>query len=131
MEVMVIEDSAVIREILQTILAEIPVLRMIGYEESEAGAIKSIDAKLPDVVVLDISLKPGSGVAVLEHVKKHHPQIAVIVLTNYVDDFYFRRCENAGADFFFDKTFQIMQVRAALLGMICQRQEEGRLLDAA
>jgi len=131
MKVLIVEDSAVILEVLNTILSEIPALKVIGHEESEAGAIKSIDAMLPDVVVLDISLRPGSGVTVLEYVKKHHPEIVVMVLTNYTDDFYFRRCKNAGADFFFDKTFQIKQVRAALWNLVYQRHEDGCSLNPA
>lgn len=131
MKVLVVEDSQVIREVLGAILAEIPALKVIGHEESEAGAIKSINEMQPDVVVLDISLKPGSGISVLEYVKKHHPGIVVMVLTNYTDDFYFRRCQNAGADFFFDKTFQIKQVRAALWNLIYQRHEDGCSLNTA
>lgn len=125
MKVLIVEDSAVILDVLGAILAEIPALEVLGHEESEAGAIKSIEAIRPDIVVLDISLKPGSGITVLEYVKKHHPETVVMVLTNYTDDFYFRRCQNAGADFFFDKTFQIKQVRAALWNLVYQHQAEG------
>lgn len=123
MKVFVVEDSTVIREILQTILAEIPALELIGHDESEAGAIKQIESLHPDVVILDISLKPGSGIAVLEYIKKHHPETIVMVLTNYADEFYFRRCKEGGADFFFDKTFQIKQVRAALWKLVYQRHD--------
>jgi DNA-binding NarL/FixJ family response regulator len=82
------------------------------------GAIERINKLLPDVVTLDISLKPGSGISVLENIKKQHPEIKVIVLTNYTDEFSANSCKRAGADYFFDKTFQFSRVRSALWSWI-------------
>ena len=112
MKVFIVEDSSVMRERLSSMLTNISDVEVIGHSDDEAGAIERIDALLPDAVILDISLQPGSGINVLEHIKKHHAGIKVMVLTNYIDDFYVKRCKSAGADYFFDKTFQFSQVRA-------------------
>lgn len=114
MNLFIVEDSEVVREHMQSMLSEIPGIDVIGYAADEAGAIESINALLPDVVTLDLCLRPGSGISVLEHIKKHHPQIKVIVLTNYGDRFYLDKCMDAGADLFFDKTFQFSRVYSAL-----------------
>lgn len=110
MKVFIVEDSSVMRERLLSMLANISDVEVIGHSGDESGAIKRIDALLPDAVILDISLQPGSGISVLEHVKKRHAGIKVMVLTNYIDDFYVKRCASAGVDCFFDKTFQFAQV---------------------
>ena len=112
MRVFIVEDSVVMRERLSALLGNIAHIEIVGHSCDETGAIEHIDALLPDAVVLDISLQPGSGISVLEHIKKHHGGIKVMVLTNYIDDFYIKRCMAAGADFFFDKTFQLEQLRA-------------------
>jgi DNA-binding NarL/FixJ family response regulator len=100
------------REYLETMLSEIPGITVVGHAVDELGAIGRIDALLPDVVTLDLSLHTGSGLEVLKNIKEHHAAIKVMVLTNYTDEFYVNRCMSAGADYFFDKSFQFMQARA-------------------
>lgn len=118
MNVFIVEDSNIVREHMQTMLSAIPGVNVVGYAEDESGAIERINTLLPDVVTLDISLKPGSGIKVLENIKKQHPEIKVIVLTNYTDAYSANNCKLAGADFFFDKTFQFSRVRSALWSWI-------------
>ena len=118
MNVFIVEDSEIVRNHMQSMLSAIPGVDVVGYAVDEQGAIERINELLPDVVTLDISLKPGSGISVLENIKKQHPEIKVIVLTNYTDDFSANSCKRAGADFFFDKTFQFSRVRSALWSWI-------------
>lgn len=111
MNVFIVEDSEAMRESLRSMLSEFHAARIVGYAADEAGAIKGINALLPDVVILDLLLQPGSGVAVLKNVKKNHAGIVVMVLTNCNHEFYRDACKRANADYFFDKSFQFMQVR--------------------
>ena len=118
MNVFIVEDSDIVREHMQSMLSAIPGVEVVGYAVDELGAIERINTLLPDVVTLDISLKPGSGINVLEYIKKQHPKTKVIVLTNYTDEFSANSCRRAGADCFFDKTFQFSRVRSALWSWI-------------
>lgn len=118
MNVFIVEDSDVVREHMQSMLSAIPGVEVVGYAVDEQGAIERINTLLPDVVTLDISLQPGSGIRVLENIKKEHPAMKVIVLTNYTDEYYVNSCKLAGADCFFDKTFQFSRVRSALWSWI-------------
>jgi len=115
MNVFIVEDSEAMRESLRSILSEFHDIRIAGYAADEAGAIEHINALLPDVVILDLNLQSGSGVAVLKNIKKHHAAIKVMVLTNCTDEFYVDACKHANADYFFDKSFQFMQVREVFL----------------
>lgn len=118
MNVFIVEDSDVVRQHMQSMLSAIPGVKVVGFAVDELGAIERINKLLPDVVTLDISLQPGSGIRVLENIKKEHPAMKVIVLTNYTDEFYASKCKQAGADYFFDKTFQFSRVRSALWSWI-------------
>ena len=118
MKIFIVEDSDIVRKHMQSMLSAIPGIEVVGYAIDEAGAIENINNLLPDVVTLDISLNPGSGIKVLENIKKQHPEIKVIVLTNYTDEFSASSCKRAGADYFFDKTFQFSRVRSALWSWI-------------
>jgi DNA-binding NarL/FixJ family response regulator len=114
MKVFIVEDSELMREHLEFMLSEIPGIEMVGHAVDELGAIEHIDALLPDVVILDLNLQNGSGIDVLKYTKERHATIKVMVLTNHTDEFYVNRCMNAGADYFFDKSFQFMRVRAVI-----------------
>jgi hypothetical protein len=51
---------------------------------------------------------------VLENIKKCHSTIKIIVLSHYTDELCVDRCKRAGADYFFDKSFQLMQLKEIL-----------------
>lgn len=111
MNVFIVEDSEAMRNNLRDMLAEFPDVEIVGHAVDEAGAIENINTLLPDVVILDLNLQSGSGITVLKNVKKNHGGIKVMVLTNCTDEFYADACKRAHADFFFDKSFQFMEVR--------------------
>lgn len=121
MNVFIVEDSEAMRESLRSMLADLHDVRIIGYAADEAGAIEHINALLPDVVILDLNLLSGSGIAVLKNIKRHHAAIKVMVLTNCNGEFYQDACKRANADYFFDKSFQFMQVREVFLELASHR----------
>lgn len=114
MNLFIVEDSEAVRERLQSMLSDIPGIAVVGYAGNELDAIERINTLLPDVVTLDLRLQSGSGFNVLENIKKYHPGIKVIVLTNDDNQVYEARCMRAGADLFFDKSFQFSRVYSAL-----------------
>lgn len=126
MNVFIVEDAAIMLGNLRSILSDIPGVTVIGHASDEAEAIERIDTLLPDFVILDIGLRNGAGIGMLESIKKHHPSIKVVVLTGCTDEFYSDRCKRAGADYFFDKTFQLTRVRAALRQWVCPGRRDGR-----
>ncbi len=114
MNVFIVENSEIARETLQSALSDMSDVKVVGYAVDEPNAINRIGALQPDVVILDLGLQTGSGVGVLENIKKCHTTIKVIVFTHYTDEFCVDRCKSAGADYFFDKSFQFMQLREVL-----------------
>lgn len=110
MRVFIVEDAAIMLDNLRSILSDIPGVTLVGHADG-ADAIERIGALLPDLVLLDIC---GAGVGMLENIKKLHPGIKVMVLADCTDEFYFDRCKRAGADYFFDKAFQLTRAREAI-----------------
>ena len=103
-KVFVVDDSAIVRERLITLLAEVPNVTIAGEAERPSEAIVGIQRQRPDIVVLDISMPGGSGLQVLETVKKDKPAPMVIMLTNFDHPQYRQRCLQLGADHFLDKS---------------------------
>jgi DNA-binding NarL/FixJ family response regulator len=109
-KVFVVDDSTIVRERLITLLAEVPNVTIAGEAEMARDAIAGIQSKRPDIVVLDISMPGGSGMKVLEAVKKDRPAPMVIMLTNFDHPQYRNRCMQLGADHFLDKSSNFERV---------------------
>ena len=112
--VFLVEDSALIRERLLQLLDAMPAVNVIGYAETPSEALEQIRIRQPDVVVLDIKLKGGSGIKVLREVKRHMPAIVVVMLTNYTSPQFRIQCIQAGADYFLDKTNEFQNIASIL-----------------
>lgn len=95
------------RDSLQSVLSRMSGAMVVGSAADEQSAIRSIGTLLPDVVILDLSLKSGLGISVLENIKRHHATIKVIV--------------------FFSKSFQLMQIYKALWKCICTERSDNLL----
>ena len=91
MNIFIVENSMDIRASLQSVFSDMSKIKVVGQAVNETGAIESIGALQPDVVILDLGLQSGSEVGVLESVKKCHARIKVIVFTHYTDELLYRR----------------------------------------
>ena len=120
MKILLVEDSRILRERLRALIGAIRGAIGVAEADAEADARERIDACRPDVVVLDLRLRAGSGLSVLEYLKASHPDVIVIVLTNYGHAEYRAKCLNLGADYFFDKSRDI-DAFSGLLGELSAR----------
>jgi len=109
--VFLVEDSELIRERLVSMLAGLSGVEVVGHADNAAAAIAGILGGKPDVVVLDIKLKASSGIEVLNTIKHRMPTMPVIMLTNYATEEYRRKCLEAGAEYFLDKTNEFELLR--------------------
>ena len=121
--VFLVEDSSLIRERLVQMLEAIPAVKVVGHVETPTEAIEQITLGQPNVVILDIKLKGGSGIKVLQAVKQHMPAIIVVMLTNYSTPQFRSRCMQAGADYFLDKTHEFQNIAAILAQQNCTNRQ--------
>jgi two-component system OmpR family response regulator len=110
MKVYVVEDSPFIQERLVAMLREIPGVDVVGVADSSTEALAGIAHHQPDVAVVDLRLRTGNGIEVMQGIRRHSADTTVMVLTNYANVIVRRRCEDVGADYFFDKTTEFEQL---------------------
>lgn len=103
MKVLIADDSAMVRERLASLISELEAVELIGQTEDASETLRAVRQLRPDVVILDIHI-PGGGIQVLEAIKKDATAPLVIILTAFSYPQYRRRCLEAGAEFFFDKS---------------------------
>ncbi len=114
MRVFVADDSEPVRERILSMLREIPDVEIVGHAEDSLAARALVTALQPDVVILDINMPGGSGIEVLEDIKKLPRAPRVIMLTNHSQLQYRQRCLEAGADEFLDKSTEFEKIPEVL-----------------
>jgi DNA-binding NarL/FixJ family response regulator len=110
MKIFIVDDSAIFRERLIEMLSGIPGLKVIGQAQNAHDAIKDIKKLKPDMVILDIRMLGRNGVDIIKNIKKGKAAPLVIIFTNYPYPQYRKKCMEAGADFFFDKSTEFHKV---------------------
>lgn len=105
----IVEDSPVIRENLIATLEEMVSLQVVGTAEDEAHAVAWLNdgANACDLVIVDIFIKRGSGLGVLQKTQQAPSVRKHVVLSNYATPDMRRRCLELGADQVFDKSNEI------------------------
>jgi len=108
--VFIVDDSAVVRDRLAQMISSLPGVAIAGQADIAFEAIDGLRRLRPACAVLDISMPGGSGMHVLETIKREQPALEVIMLTNFAQDQYRQKCLQLGADYFFDKTTEFEKV---------------------
>ncbi len=105
----IVEDNATIRENLVDTLVELASVQALGWAETEKEARAWIDANHAgwDLLIVDLFLRQGSGLGVLQASQHRGRGQRVIVLSNYATPDMRRRCAQLGADAVFDKSNEI------------------------
>ena len=116
--VFIVDDSTVVRERLAQMISGLPGVDLVGQADIAFEAIDGLRRLRPTCAVLDISMPGGSGIHVLETIKREQPALNVIMLTNFAQDQYRQKCLQLGADHFFDKTTEFEKVLDVLRGTV-------------
>ena len=105
----IVEDSQVIREDLIATLEELGPVEVIGTAEDESSAAQWLTKadNTCDLVIIDIFLKSGSGLGVLQAARSTGQPCKLVVLSNYATPDMRRKCLQLGADKVFDKSNEI------------------------
>src|ERR1700760_3867549 len=116
--VLLVEDSAVLTRRLVDLLSEPGRIEVAAQAATQSEAVMRLQEGPFDVLVVDIELAEGNGVAVIRHARQLYPpdaQPLIVVLTNYASDFVRDHCFAAGADYFLDKMRDIALLKGVVV----------------
>lgn len=95
--VLLVDDHPVLRQGLTLVIGQQKDIEVCGEVDSAAAATQILPRLKPDVAVVDLSLSDRPGLELLKDIQKHHPQVAVLVLTMHEESLYADRALRAGA----------------------------------
>lgn len=114
LNVVIVDDSILVRERLVNMLSAIPTLKVVGEAGNSFQALSVVEKEKPHAVVIDIKMPGESGVDVVRKIKEKNPMVIAIILTNYPFSQYREKCFENGADYFFDKSEEYAKVAEVL-----------------
>ncbi len=118
--VLIVDDHPVVREGLAAQIALQPDLVVCGEAEDLADALDKAETTMPDVAVIDISLKSSNGLELIRRLRTRDHPVRIVVWSMHPESLYAERALRAGALGYVHKskaTREILQaIRAALAG---------------
>jgi len=114
MSVLLVEDSAPVRQRLCALITETGSLDVAAEAATVAEATSLFDAVHPEAVMLDLALPDGSGLDILRHIRTAGAKCLVLVLSNHAEPETRRCCTALGADYVFGKSDEFEQALETL-----------------
>jgi DNA-binding NarL/FixJ family response regulator len=84
--VLLVDDHPVFRLGLAALLRTVPELEVVGEGETTQAAVELADRLEPDVVLMDVRLRTGSGVEACREIRSHRPETRILMLTSFSDE---------------------------------------------
>ena len=115
LQVYIVEDSPIVGRLLAAEIVDAGA-EVCGCSDDAETAIGDVFALEPDLVLIDIDLKSGSGFEVLRVLQEQSlaPDAIKVVLTNYANAEYQELSTKLGADRFFDKSSETLEALALI-----------------
>ena len=110
----IVEDSRPILDRLVRSISDLREVDVVGSALDVAPAIAGVNETHPDALILDLHLPSGNGLDVLRAVRRQHPEMQVMVFTNFAADAYREAAMGLGAQEFLDKGNEFPKVREIL-----------------
>jgi two-component system invasion response regulator UvrY len=95
--VLLADDHSIVRAGLRRLIEESDDIRVIAEASDGREAIRHVQASLPDVAVVDISMPGMDGLEVIDQIHNLHPRLPILVLTMHEEEQYVIRALNVGA----------------------------------
>ena len=112
--VVVVDDNDLLRAGLVTVLTSDPEVEVVGEAVDGPAAVRICREARPDVVLMDVEMPGGDGLAATEALLDQAPDVRVLILTMFDLDDYVADALRAGAAGFLLKTTPPRELVAAV-----------------
>ena len=109
LKVLIADDSPPVAEMLRELLEEPGRIEVVGCADSQETALEAVRRLRPDVVILDLQLRTGTGTEVIRALRAdaQMASVKILVTSNHVSPRLRAGCLELGADAYFDKVKEL------------------------
>lgn len=117
-KILIVDDHPVVRQGLRLALSQCADLDICGEAEDENTAIQQFRELSPDLVVVDVTLKAGSGLELIKELKAIQPDLKILIWSMHDEKLFAERSVRAGAMGYLNKSEPIERVEHAIRRII-------------
>ncbi len=96
-QILIVDDQPLVRRGLAALLDGEPDLAACAEASTRAEALDSIEARMPDLATVDLSLQGGDGLELIKDIRIRFPDLPVLVISMQDESVYAERALRAGA----------------------------------
>jgi DNA-binding NarL/FixJ family response regulator len=115
--VLIADDHPVFRKGLRALLGSLPTIELSGEATTGAEAIRLAEQLQPDVILMDLQMPGGGGLAAIRQIVQTSPHIRILVITMFEDDDSVFSALRAGARGYVLKDMDDEEIRRAILAV--------------
>jgi CheY-like chemotaxis protein/anti-sigma regulatory factor (Ser/Thr protein kinase) len=127
--VLVVDDSPVDRHLAGSLLKEHGSYT-VAFAEHGGQALEQVSQTLPDIVVTDLQMPEVDGLALVQELKRLHPQVPVVLMTSQGSEAIAVQALKSGAASYLPKSrlsFELLQTIEDVLAVSRADRQSGRL----
>lgn len=83
LRILVVDDSALYRQMISNVLRDVPGVEVAGAAKSGREALEQVDRLRPDLLTLDVRMPDGDGIDVLRELKKRRSRVKAIMVSGF------------------------------------------------
>jgi YesN/AraC family two-component response regulator len=86
--VLLVDDHKLVRAGIRALLDKLAGVEVVAEADNGSQAIQMIRLHSPDVVITDLLMPVMNGIELTAHASKEYPQVRVLIVSEYTDEFY-------------------------------------------
>lgn len=115
---LLIDDHPLVQVALEAALATAPITLTLTAVDNEPAAFQALQQRLPQLVILDISLPESNGLEMLKLIRRRYPDLPVLIYSAQTERLYMQMAQAAGAAGYIVKSQSMPQLLSAILAVL-------------
>ncbi|HEX5220767.1 MAG TPA: response regulator transcription factor [Verrucomicrobiae bacterium] len=120
LRVLLVDDHALVRAGLRELLQKLPDVEVVAEAGDGREALGLVKSALPNLVLLDITMKGLTGLEAAERIVKDFPGVKVVMLSMHANEEYVLRALRAGVSGYIIKDAAIVELELAIKAVVAE-----------
>ncbi len=113
-KIILTDDHQLFRDGIKSLLDDVENINVIGEASNKTELFDILKTKIPDIILLDITLPETSGIEITKKIKQNFPNINILILSMHNEDEFVINAVDAGAKGYIPKDISKVELLEAI-----------------